>query len=267
MSDLPTIMEKAEKIATGFRNTYSGENNEYKISGSIGISRFPLDGSTYEDLYKAADKALYQSKKRGKDCYTFYSKEFTDGTMKNRTLLENANRAANDYADSGLIASIFTLMYETKDISSSINIALKLLGKRYNVDRSYIFQTFDGAKTYDNTYEWCADGINPEINSLKGITAEMLGDFFSDASPDGIIFSNDLTVLTADGSFELMDNQGILSFLHSQVKRDGMVEFFLGFDDCTTHRVWTENEINTILLLSKILSTFLLVQEKRNNHF
>ncbi len=250
-------------MAKSFRNTYSGEKNEYKISGSIGISRFPLDGNCYEDLYKAADKALYQSKKRGKDCFTFYSKELVDGTMRNRTLLENANRAANDYADTALIATIFNLLYETKDISSSVNIALKLLGAKFSVDRSYIFETFDGGSTYANTYEWCAPGITAEKNNLQCLTAEVLADFFNDASPEGIVFSNDLTVLTADGAYEVMDNQGILSFLHSQVRKDDIVEVFLGFDDCTTHRIWTETEINTITLLSKLISTFLLVERQK----
>ncbi len=183
--------------------------------------------------------------------------------MKNRTLLENANRAANDYADVDMLSTIFNILYETKDISSSVNIALKILGRRFKVDRSYIFETLDGGATYDNTYEWCEKGVNPEIDNLKGLTAAVLDDFFKDANADGVIFSNDLTVLMADGAFKLMDDQGILSFLHSQVRREGIVEFFLGFDDCTNHRIWTEKEINTITFLSKILSTFLLFEKRR----
>ena len=39
---------------------------------SIGISTFPDDAETYEDLYKKSDIALYESKHNGKDQYTFY---------------------------------------------------------------------------------------------------------------------------------------------------------------------------------------------------
>ena len=39
---------------------------------SIGISTFPNDAETYEDLYKKSDIALYESKHNGKDQYTFY---------------------------------------------------------------------------------------------------------------------------------------------------------------------------------------------------
>ena len=42
----------------------------------IGIALYPKHASTYEELFKKADEALYASKERGKDRYTFYiSKE------------------------------------------------------------------------------------------------------------------------------------------------------------------------------------------------
>ncbi len=66
------ITKKAKAIIEAFQNTYSGEEGDYSISGSVGIAIYPYDGDTYEELYKAADKALYQSKHRGKNVYTFY---------------------------------------------------------------------------------------------------------------------------------------------------------------------------------------------------
>ena len=42
------------------------------VHGSIGIALYPKHASTYEELFKKADEALYASKERGKDCYTFY---------------------------------------------------------------------------------------------------------------------------------------------------------------------------------------------------
>ncbi len=67
------IINKAQAIAKAFQQEYVGKDNVYKISGSIGIARYPNDGRTYEELYKAADSALYQSKNKGKNCFTFYS--------------------------------------------------------------------------------------------------------------------------------------------------------------------------------------------------
>ncbi|MDE6798653.1 MAG: diguanylate cyclase, partial [Ruminococcus sp.] len=58
-----------------FRNNYTGDDGKYKISASIGASMVPEDGVSFEMLYSCADKALYHSKNKGKDTYTFFDWE------------------------------------------------------------------------------------------------------------------------------------------------------------------------------------------------
>ncbi len=257
------IEERAQKILEALQEEYQGDTKKYKISGSIGIARFPFDGISFEELYKSADKALYQSKLKGKNVYTIYTPDLVDGTMKNTTLIENAGRIADSYFDAELIHEIFDIMYEAKDISSSIILALKVLGERYHADRSYIFESFDDGITYSNTYEWCKLDVNPEIDNLQNLTAEVLTDFFEDADDEGILYSNDLSVLDTDGAFKLMDDQGIKSFIHSQVFENNKVKLFLGLDDCTNTRVWTVKELNSLKYLSKMLSIFLRFNKEK----
>ncbi len=264
LDDEKIIIERAQDILSAFTNEYKGGNKSYKVSASIGIAKAIEHGENFEELYEAADKALYQSKLKGKDCYTIYTDELSDGTMSNHTILENAGRLAESYFDSDIISDVFELMFETKDFNSAINMALKWIGQKYNADRSYIFESHDDGVTYDNTYEWCKEGINPEIDNLKDITAEMLDDFFKYADKEGIVYSNDLTVLKADGAFELMDDQDIKSFLHSQIKENDKVYLFLGLDDCTAPRIWSPKEINSLKYLSKILSIFLVYRNRDN---
>ena len=40
----------------------------------MGIALFPEHGKSFKDLYAVADKALYNSKHKGKDMFTFFSK-------------------------------------------------------------------------------------------------------------------------------------------------------------------------------------------------
>lgn len=49
------------------------EEADFRISGSIGVSLYPEDGTDYRDLYKKADIALYYSKAHGKDRFCLYS--------------------------------------------------------------------------------------------------------------------------------------------------------------------------------------------------
>ena len=67
------IAEKCFILQNEFQRYYTGDNNDYKISCSIGIAISPVDGEGFKELCSHADQALYISKQRGKDMYTFYS--------------------------------------------------------------------------------------------------------------------------------------------------------------------------------------------------
>ena len=45
----------------------------FKISVSMGISLYPSDGTTYDEIFECADKALYASKRSGKSQYRYYN--------------------------------------------------------------------------------------------------------------------------------------------------------------------------------------------------
>jgi diguanylate cyclase (GGDEF)-like protein/PAS domain S-box-containing protein len=63
------------------------------ITASIGISFFPEDAESVEELLKAADTAMYHSKKRGRNTYQFYRKEMNANT-RHFLLMEHALRQA-----------------------------------------------------------------------------------------------------------------------------------------------------------------------------
>ena len=68
------VTEKCTILSERFHKNYIGDDNSYKVSASIGISLFPENGTTFDELYAASDKALYHSKKLGKDTFTFSGK-------------------------------------------------------------------------------------------------------------------------------------------------------------------------------------------------
>lgn len=73
------MKENIEKIAS-FLNAqlergYEKDGQQVKISGSIGIAFYPMDGSSFKDLYKKADIALYHTKENGRNGHTIYTKE------------------------------------------------------------------------------------------------------------------------------------------------------------------------------------------------
>ncbi|HOL48225.1 MAG TPA: GGDEF domain-containing protein, partial [bacterium] len=72
--------ENANKIAERIRQNIESnyiyyKNNKLKITISIGISTYPEDGNDEEEIIKAADKALYTAKKKGRNRVELYNKE------------------------------------------------------------------------------------------------------------------------------------------------------------------------------------------------
>ena len=77
-SDKNKIKSTARRMIAGIEfevNDLLADACDFKLSVSVGIAEKPEDGSTFSDLYSAADKALYYVKQNGKRGYHFYSSE------------------------------------------------------------------------------------------------------------------------------------------------------------------------------------------------
>ncbi|MCR5177585.1 MAG: GGDEF domain-containing protein [Lachnospiraceae bacterium] len=67
-----TIEKEAKKIRDFISSFRAGEGVMREITASSGAAVFPADGDDFDTLYKAADKALYKSKRSGKRQLSFY---------------------------------------------------------------------------------------------------------------------------------------------------------------------------------------------------
>ena len=66
------IAEKARILNEVLKKTYTGSDASVNVTASIGIALFPNHGTTYKELFKRADAALYQVKKGGKNGFALF---------------------------------------------------------------------------------------------------------------------------------------------------------------------------------------------------
>lgn len=96
----------AEQLIREIEQPIIIENQELFVSTSIGISIYPNDGTTTEELLNRADKAMSYSKANGRNCFSFYFDELNTDT--NRILvLDSELRKAIENRE-------FTLAYQPK---------------------------------------------------------------------------------------------------------------------------------------------------------
>lgn len=77
LKDIKTdeILEKEAKRFVRFFHTFqAGEYVKYSATSSIGAAIYPRDAKDYFGLYTAADSALYEAKRQGKNRMVFYNK-------------------------------------------------------------------------------------------------------------------------------------------------------------------------------------------------
>jgi EAL domain-containing protein (putative c-di-GMP-specific phosphodiesterase class I) len=83
----------AERIVESFANPVTVAGRELYSSASIGISVYPDDGTSPEELVRAADAALYRAKQGGYNSFRFYAAA-THARAVDRLELEHALRGA-----------------------------------------------------------------------------------------------------------------------------------------------------------------------------
>lgn len=66
------IQKEAKKLELFFKDFRAGGYVKYSATASIGAAVFPSDAKDFKGLYKAADKALYKAKQRGKNQLAFF---------------------------------------------------------------------------------------------------------------------------------------------------------------------------------------------------
>lgn len=76
------IIRKAKEIGKMFYRSFEETDVHYEISGSIGVSFYPQDGSNYLELFEKADVAAYFSKDNGKNQYTVYQENMVHRSLK-----------------------------------------------------------------------------------------------------------------------------------------------------------------------------------------
>ena len=70
--------ELAQRLLRSLDTSFHLDDHELYIGASIGISLFPEDGQSFEQILRNADSALFKAKSSGREGYAFYVQELTD---------------------------------------------------------------------------------------------------------------------------------------------------------------------------------------------
>ncbi|MFD1602468.1 PAS domain S-box protein [Flavobacterium artemisiae] len=131
-----------------------------------------------------------------------------------------------------------------------------LIGKAAKVDHMYYYERDFSSNTVCQKYKWSRMGVAHQITPLRHMTEENLQEIYDAAKNKKIL--NTLTRRLEDGYFKqlLIDNE-IKSILILPLFINDIFTGFIGFDDCTKERKWSEEEIYIFQVLANNISSAL----------
>ncbi|MCQ1537554.1 PAS domain S-box protein [Methanocalculus taiwanensis] len=156
----------------------------------------------------------------------------------------------------GLISSRFVA---SDDIDLPINVALEDIGSFCGASRSYIFLLREASDVMDNTHEWCADGVSPEIENLQNLSCSLFPWWIKKLRNNEIIRIRDLHEMPPEAAQEkrLLEEQGVRSLIAIPLMMSDGLTGFIGFDNVEMVRDWNREDINILRFCGDIIASAL----------
>lgn len=142
----------------------------------------------------------------------------------------------------------------------SIQIELEYLGKALNGQRTYIFERNAHGRD-DNTYEWVANGVMPEIDNLQDLPPELCANWYRDFREDkNIVIRNLEDIKDSDPlQYDNLKRQNISSLVVVPLYDEKKIVGFFGVDNPPVDALdYTSNML-------QIMGHFIVSSMKRRN--
>lgn len=266
IQDEHLVRERCELLLQCLLDLFQSDSQTGQVSCSVGVSLSPEHGTSFQELFQRADQALYHSKQNGKHCYTVYQGTL-DMTIQQFSSTIGARIDSNEQpglADSSLLRAVFHQLSHSTDLEKSIQEVLALVGQQSNVSRIYIFENNDANTHCYNTFEWCNEGISPQINNLQHISyVEDIPDWESNYDENGVLFWTDISKVRPEYR-AILEPQGVKSMLHCAIRENGVFRGYIGLDECINHRIWTQEQVDLLTFLSEVVVSFLLKKRSQD---
>jgi len=153
---------------------------------------------------------------------------------------------------------------KTDTFDQNIMEALADIGAYCGASRSYIFE-FRGAEAFmDNTYEWCAEDVRPEMDNLQNLPTTLFPWWMAHLRNGEIIYTRDISLLPQEASAEreILEPQGVKSIIVLPLTIQNRLIGFIGLDNVRGTEEWSDEAVALLRIYSDFLGN---VFERRQN--
>lgn len=152
------------------------------------------------------------------------------------------------------ISKANSVLLSEGNIDKAINEVIAVLGIATQVDRVYVFtnkKVGNELRLY-YTHEWCKEGIEVQLGNpeLSDISYDFFPYLYETLSQDKFMYG--LVEDSPNQMFrEIMESQGIFTYLFTPIFCDGDYWGWIGYDNCTTKDKWEPEVVQALYTVAR----------------
>lgn len=145
---------------------------------------------------------------------------------------------------------------ELSRVDEIINFSLEVMGEFIGADRVYIFNYDFVNQVTNNTYEWCASEITPEIDNLQNSPIDNISLWLDKHKLGKEFYVYDVSALPDEGENclkRILEPQGIKSIITVPIIDGYELIGFVGFDFVRRLHQYTVNDKTLLFIFAQLL--------------
>jgi len=148
-------------------------------------------------------------------------------------MIHNSNNLNSSEITKDKFEQIFSFFEKLIEYMDDIDAILKEVALHYDADRAYVFELSEDGESLNNTYEWCKEGVEPQIETLQNVPYDTVSVWFDEFNRVGAFFisSLDKDVEANSLTYEILQPQGIESLITAPIYKNERIIGFIGVDN------------------------------------
>lgn len=225
---------------------YNGIVKGLNLTTSVGISRYPDDGTGYDQLFKVADKSLYIAKAKGKNRFIIYD--------------EKKHGALEYSEDHERIVGIHASVTKEKKLAAISQMVLDINGNGSRAVGSVLTQIrsffdIDGIAIYAGEEFKRIHGVGKYIGGIEKFTPLCKEEYQAMFNENLCYAETNIRKLEIPfpHAFELLQKQETCEFIQLIHKADDKPVMMISFDVFNRTRKWSESDISFLSIVGRLM--------------
>lgn len=252
LSSKRAALKKADELLRAVKNIPNLQGTSFDATVSIGISFYESDNKSYQELFREADRAMYDCKNTGKNNYAIYN-----DNMDQTTLSYNSEDSKTCVImDHNASEYVFRLLRDNGENPQAYETVLELIAQHFDIDFAAIYE--QTRKSFSFTYQ--REGFKcASIDTMYEVcNGKVYEDYFTD---DMFYFSKNDKELKPEIE-NLFVQTNCSSAIYYKLTNRGELLGYLCLSRCDKKYSFTRKDALLLRDIANLISIFLFMYRK-----